>query len=153
MKMQLRIGYAALLFVVAIALFVNCRSTKTIIDNEPELSVAVVEPADFEFSTISRNFTAKPDGFNITLNGQLRIKHDSIIWITLSKMVEIGRAKLTQDSIFVFLKIQNRYFAASYADLYKAIGVDINYQTVQALLLGNDTKILNLKNKQKIILY
>ena len=113
MKMQLRIGYAALLFVVAIALFVNCRSTKTIIDNEPELSVAVVEPTDFEFSTISRNFTAKPDGFNITLNGQLRIKHDSIIWITLSKMVEIGRAKLTQDSIFVFLKIQNRYFAAS----------------------------------------
>lgn len=151
MKMQLRIGYAALLFVVAIALFVNCRSTKTIIDNEPELSVAVVEPADFEFSTISRNFIAKPDGFNITLNGQLRIKHDSIIWITLSKMVEIGRAKLTQDSIFVFLKIQNRYFAASYADLYKAIGVDINYQTVQALLLGNDTKILNLKNEMPTV--
>ena len=149
MKMQLRIGYGyvALLFIVAIALFVNCRSTKTIIDNEPELPVVVVEPSDFEFHTISRNFIVKVEGFNMTLNGQLRVKHDSIIWFTLSKMVEIGRAKLTQDSVFAYLKIQNKYFAGSYADLFKTLGVAIDYQTLQALLLGNDMKTRNLENE------
>lgn len=153
MKIQLRIGYVALLFAVIVALFANCKSTKTATEHIPEQQVEVekILPLDFDFNTLSRNFTAKVEGLNITLNGQVRIKHDSVIWLTLSKVVEIGRAKLTQDSVFVFLKIQNKYFAGSYVDLAKTVGMDFNYQAVQAMLLGNEMEIYNLTNQTPII--
>ena len=153
MKIQLRIGYIALLFGLTIALFVNCKSPKTIVKHitEQPTEVERILPLNFDFNTLSRNFTTKVEGLNMTLNGQVRIKHDSVIWLTLSKVVEIGRAKLTPDSIHVIIKVQNKYYQGSYADFAKNTGININYECIQSLLLGDDMQSYPFKDVQHCV--
>ena len=128
----------------------GCRTTKEIpTPKTPEvLNPVAVKPQVFEFTTISRNFTVNVDGIAISLNGQLRIEEGKTIWITLNKLVEIARLKLTPDSIHVIIKMQNKYYQGSYADFGKAIGISINYESTQSLLLGDDTESYPFKDVQ-----
>lgn len=128
----------------------GCKTTKEIpMPKSPEvLNPVAVKPQAFEFTTISRNFTVNVDGMAISLNGQLRIEDGKTIWITLNKLVEIARLKLTPDSIHIIIKMQNKYYQGSYADFGQATGISINYESIQSLLLGDDTESYPFKDVQ-----
>ena len=112
------------------------------------LTPVVIQPQVLNFNTMCRNFTVSVDGMGISLNGQLRIENDKTIWITLNKLVEIARLKLTPDSIYVIVKVQNKYYQGSYADFGKATGVSINYECIQSLLLGEDMESYSFNDVQ-----
>ncbi len=90
------------------------------------------------------------DGANsYNLNANIRIKHDSIIWISAySSLFKIGKCLITTDSIFILKDIQsNEYYKYSFEGLTKKIGYDLNYEIVESILMGN---IPNIKGKSKI---
>ena len=128
----------------------SCKTTKEIpIAKTPEvLTPVAVQPQAFEFKTISRNFNVNVDGIGISLNGQLRIENGKNIWITLNKLVEIARLKLTPDSIHVIVKVQNKFYKGSYTDFAKNTGIKITYESIQSLLLGNDITSYPFKDVQ-----
>ena len=128
----------------------SCKTTKEIpIAKTPEvLTPVAVQPQAFEFKTISRNFNVNVDGIGISLNGQLRIENGKNIWITLNKLVEIARLKLTPDSIHVIVKVQNKFYKGSYTDFAKSTGIKITYESIQSLLLGNDITSYPFKDVQ-----
>jgi hypothetical protein len=153
MKTSIRTKYN--LKFIAVACFTtimlnSCKTNKEIpMPKTPEvLTPVAVQPQAFEFKTICRNFSANVDGIGISLNGQLRIEDGKNIWITLNKLVEIARLKLTSDSIHVIIKMQNKYYQGSYADFAKSIGININYECIQSLLLGNDIASYPFKDVQ-----
>ena len=84
--------------------------------------------------TLIANFECTVD--DITVNGQLRMRRDSVIWVSLNKFIELGRAKLTRDSIFVYAKIASRYFEGTYSDLEKVAGITTDFESLQELFLG-----------------
>jgi hypothetical protein len=95
---------------------------------------------DFEY--LNANFSISyQDGKKTTdLKGQLRIKNDSIIWITFSPALGIAAARvaLTNDSIKFINRLNKKYFKGEYSLLDSLLNTTIDYSILQAMLVGND---------------
>lgn len=85
------------------------------------------------------NFQATVD--DITISGQVRLGRDSVLWLSANKLIELGRAKFTPDSVFVYAKVMNRYFAGTYADLQGVLGISTDYATLQTLFMGENEMV------------
>lgn len=92
----------------------------------------------YNFKTFSTNVTCTVG--NYSANAQLRMLNDSIIWITVSKFIELGRAYITPDSVKAYIKVTNEYIAGSWTDIQLKYNVDINFAMVQDMLLGQPVK-------------
>ena len=73
-----------------------------------------------------------------TVGGQLRMAEDSIIWGSAFKVVELGRAKITPDSVIVYAKVLGRCFCGTYDDLYNRYRFRTSYAEIQKMLTGDD---------------
>lgn len=83
----------------------------------------------------SANFSCEVDGMRV--NGQIRIVHDSAIWISVNKVIEVGRALITPTRVQGYVKLLNKQYDGSYSDVVKRWGLDLDYATLEALLTGN----------------
>ncbi|MGS2725646.1 DUF4292 domain-containing protein [Psychroserpens sp. BH13MA-6] len=77
----------------------------------------------------------------------LRMEKDKTIWI--SATLGLARAMITPDKVQFYDKINNQYFDGDYRLLSDLLGVELNYQKVQNLLIGEP--LFNLKDDQYII--
>ena len=117
----------------------GCRNTTKIAHDKSETPQQSGKPAAecvevTRCETLIANFECTVD--DISVNGQLRMRRDSVIWVSLNKFIELGRAKLTRDSIFVYAKIASRYFEGTYSDLEKVAGITTDFESLQELFLG-----------------
>lgn len=71
---------------------------------------------------------------------QIRIRHDSAIWISVSSGIGIEGARLllTEDSVKYINRIDKTYFVGDYAFLSSLIDTEIDFCMVQALITAND---------------
>lgn len=94
---------------------------------------------DFDYLTTSSKIKFSNDEKNISANASIRIKKDSIIWISLSPGfgVEAARGKATQDSLIIINRLDNEYLAFDFKKLSEKFNFDITYDLLQAALLGN----------------
>ena len=133
-----------LLIISAIALMAvtACKSTKysthppetppTPPVNHPTVS----DINNANFSTLAMNFSTEI--MDIGVSGQVRIQKDKVIWVSISKIIELGRVKMTPDSVYAIIKVKNQAFQGTYAQFQKKFGIAINFNIAQALLIGND---------------
>lgn len=71
-------------------------------------------------------------------NFNLRIKKDSIIWVSVSLFgVEGARFIITKDSIFGVNKMSKEYYIYSIDHFSKQFNVDLTYKTFESILVGN----------------
>jgi len=147
-----------IIFFVVFALIYlsSCKSRKIkSIDPKPELSsVDSVflklnnNKVDFDYMKI--NFAAKSEIDDKTTNfrGQIRIKKDSMIWVTISPGlgIEIARLKITQDSVFFVNRFNKTYYKSDISEIVKILNVDVDFDMIQALILGNDIPYYETKN-------
>ena len=82
--------------------------------------------------------TATVEG--ITVSGQVRIAHDSIIWASANKIVEVGRALATRDSVWVRSTWTGLDVATDYAGVEKAIGQRVTFDMLQGILESGDAE-------------
>jgi hypothetical protein len=93
------------------------------------------------FTTFSGKAKAKIDidgnGNDATLN--VRIQRDKKIWVSVTAILglEVGRALITPDSITVINKLQGVYLKKPFSFLYQYGGRQVNFKTLQAILIGN----------------
>ena len=73
----------------------------------------------------------------IGLSGQVRMVSDSAVWVSVNKLIEVGRGLLTPARVQAYVKLANRYVDCGWGDVQRRWGVTVDYATVQALLLGN----------------
>ena len=67
----------------------------------------------------------------VAVSGALRMACDSVVWVSLSKVVEVGRLRLTPDSVVIHIKILNSYFRGT-------------YNTVSPVITGNSEEKYSL---------
>ena len=88
--------HSHILVIVAVALLaVGCRSTRQAATAPVE--VAAPQTPQRQLSVIT--FTAIVEG--ISASGQMRVAEDSVLWISVNKLIELGRAMATPDSVWV----------------------------------------------------
>lgn len=87
------------------------------------------------YSTLSANFECKVRGIDVS--GQLRMGKDEIVWVSISKIIELGRAQLTPSRVQAYIKLAGKKYDLSYADIKRQWGIDADFATLQALLTAN----------------
>lgn len=117
---------------------------------EPQKPIEEVKP-NCPFKYLNGNFDCEVAGFNV--KGQLRMQCDSVIWVTGTKIIELGRAKCTPDSVFIYVKLRNLYFKGTYADIKKKTGYETDFATLQQMVCDaylSDKKQLSLTVKSRV---
>ncbi|SDR76506.1 protein of unknown function [Formosa sp. Hel1_31_208] len=77
----------------------------------------------------------------------LRMEKDKTIWI--SATLGLARAMITPNRVQFYDKINNQYFDGNYKLLSDLLGVELNFEKVQSLLIGEP--LYNLKDDIYII--
>lgn len=144
----------------AILLLASCKAHKQLIANRPADSgrQPVVAPAKPRANTVNAKLTAiraKQLTFNtfsgkaktkLNINGStndvtlnVRIQRDQKIWVSVTAIlgVEVARALITPDSIVVINRLQGVYMEKPFSFVYQYASRQVNFKTLQALLVGN----------------
>ena len=74
------------------------------------------------------------------LRGQLRMKKDTITWITFTPAlgIEAARLNLTNDSIKFINRLNKKYFQGGYDLIDSLLNTTIDFSIIQAMIVGND---------------
>jgi hypothetical protein len=86
------------------------------------------------------------NSFSITL----RMKRDSIIWLSISKLgIEGMRLLITKDTVKLINKISNKYFIGDFSYISKVLNSEMDFEIVQSLLIGNSVAFYDEDSKLK----
>ncbi len=121
----------------------GCKSTKTGTASVEDLASAKIINAHyathFNFETLAARlklrYKDEKTSQNVTLS--LRMQKDETIWMSASILgISLAKAKITRDKVQYYEKIDGTYFDGDFRLLSDLLGTELNYDQVQALLLG-----------------
>lgn len=96
--------------------------------------------------SVEANIDSSSNSFTVNL----RMKKDSIIWMSISKMgIEGARVLITKDSVKLINRISNKYFKGDYAYISKILNTELDYEMLQSLLIGNSVEFYDEDEKIK----
>lgn len=112
-------------------------STATV--TKEEVGAVTVNNIAFDYLTAKGQLELEDKGETISSGYSLRIKKDSIIWVSVQPGlgIEAARIKITQDSVYFMNRLQKEYAATDFNFLSDRFKIDINFDVLQAILLGN----------------
>ncbi|MDO1447027.1 DUF4292 domain-containing protein [Rhodocytophaga aerolata] len=97
-----------------------------------------VQEIDFKYFSSRSKVTYTDSENNLNAIANIRIKKDSLIWISVSKIgVEGVRALITQDSILVVNRLKNEFTAYDFKSLSEKFNFNITFDIIQAAIVGN----------------
>lgn len=140
----MRIVRYVLPFVAVILLLATgCRSHRDATrHSKPDTTAAILIDVPVVPSSVphyyTANFTALVQGYSV--NGQLRIQSDSIVWLSASKVIELGRACFTPDSAVIYAKVMGRAFRGTYTDFYRRFHYRTTFDELYRLVMSNDAE-------------
>ena len=118
----------------------------------PKFLVKKLKAKEFQFETISAkanvsivDTAAKKKSFKI----HLRIRKDSAIWISITPMlgIEMARVLITKDTVKFLNRAKKECFIGDFSYLNRIFGTDLDYQMIEALLIGNS---LNFDEDERV---
>src|SRR5688500_5182551 len=128
------------LFVIMCSLLViSCskKITSPITVSKPALTLSV-EEIDFEYLQGKARMILRDANKEREVKANIRVRKDSVIWMTFSVIgVQGGKALINKDSITIVSTVDKEYYVFPYSELSSRFQFDINYEVVQAAMLGN----------------
>ncbi|MFH0866574.1 MAG: DUF4292 domain-containing protein [Bacteroidota bacterium] len=125
----------------------ECNPQKKIIkepikDKKADYLFGQLKKNEFKFEWLSIKFSAavKIHKSENSFNGNIRIRKDSIIWISVSPAlgIEAARAVITPDSVKLLNRLETTYFADDFKYINTLLKTDLDFDMLQSLLVGND---------------
>lgn len=111
-------------------------------DNGAEYLLGKLKTNEVKYTWLNAKFTSDIvlDKKSIPMSGMIRLKRDSIIWISLSPVmgIELARIIITNDSVKVLNRLESTYYIGSFKYVDKIINADYDFDMIQAFLTGND---------------
>jgi hypothetical protein len=97
---------------------------------------------ELQYNWFTAKFSAdyKNKGQTNSFNGQIRIRKDSVIWLSFSPAlgIEAFRMMLTQDSVKFINRMNSTFFAGDYNYVNQYLNTNIDFDILQSFLTGND---------------
>ncbi len=133
--------------VAGISLLSACKSTRPLIkaplkEEGPEYLYTKLKENELRSDWVSikfdANYTDKKSSNDF--KGQIRIRRDSLIWISVTPAlgIEMFRMAISNDSVKYFNRFNKEYFSGDYVLVAEFLKINIDYDILQSLLLGND---------------
>jgi hypothetical protein len=108
----------------------------------PEYLFQKLNENELKFEWFSAKFSADytENKKNTSFTGQVRIRRDSIIWISVSAPlgIEVLRICITNDSVKLINRIESTYFASDFQYLNRFMNRALDFDMLQAFITGND---------------
>lgn len=140
------------LFLVVIVLALGCKAKKEVATVAPGKSIRKnslskdallrnISNKQLDFSTLqvkaNANLSINNKGNDAAMN--IRIKKDEVIWVRVTAIagIEVARALITPDSIKVLNRMESVYLVKPFNYINQYANEQINFNTLQALLIGN----------------
>ena len=110
------------------------------------------QPKSFEWLTANLSIQAEVNGQSFNdLSGQLRMRKDSLVWVSVTATmgVEVLRAKISNDSVWILNRIEKTYLAEHVDSLDQQIGplFGLRLPFAQFVLLDNIEGIPPVENQ------
>ena len=112
-----------LLFIITVVVLSSCKTQRTIIkaplkEEGPDYLVKKLDENEFRFDWFSAKFSASY-AFNkkeTDFSGQVRIRKDSVIWVSISPAmgIEMVRVMITNDSVWYINRWDKTYFKGDF---------------------------------------
>jgi len=140
-------GTGILLLFAAFLALSSCKSTRTVIkaplkEQGADYLYSQLKENEFNFNWLSAKFDASYSDrkSSADFKGQVRIRKDSVIWVTISPAlgIELFRLVITQDSVKYVDRFNKEYFSGDYALVSRFLQIDVDFDILQSLILGND---------------
>ena len=139
-------------------IFTSCKSTKNMIDAKAtakDISAKKVAKkhiaANFDKKTIDAKLKANfnngktKQGFSVSM----KIKKDEVIWLKGSKFITVFKAEITPTSVRYYSSVFKHYFEGDFSMIKQLLGVEINFEQLQNLFLGQS--LLNIKEEKQTV--
>lgn len=152
MKIAIKLSFI-LLFILA-----SCKTTKNVTDTTAIKKMAprkiVKKHLDnvFDVHTVdskikvrytnNRGERRKRHEFTV----RLRMQKDSIIWIKANKVVTVFKAKITPATFSYYSPLDKTYFEGDYTVLEKLLGIEVTFDQLQNMLIGQN--MFEMKGKK-----
>lgn len=137
-------------------LLVSCSAKKAIIveptANDKLSADKIIEnhyKNELNFNTlyIKSSISYKDPNQSQNVTAEIKIKKDKIILVSIRILgITMAKALITPDKVQYYEKINSSYFDGNYSALSKLLGIELDFQKVQNLLLGQAFD--NLKNEK-----
>ena len=135
-------NWSTIAFLVLLLAATSCASRKK--------TVKPSTPQTFEWLTSNLDIQAEGNGVAFDdLSGQLRIRNDSLVWlsVTATMGVEVLRAKVSNDSVWMVNRLEKTYLAEPLDSVAVQIGIPISLPWIQTLLLDNNEGLPPVENQ------
>lgn len=75
---------------------------------------------------------------SVSLRVNFRVKKDSAIWMSakIAGLIPVAKALITPEKVSFYQKINNEYFVGDYSLINDLLGVPVNFDQLQNLILG-----------------
>ncbi|MFC6996812.1 DUF4292 domain-containing protein [Rufibacter roseus] len=114
---------------------------------EPEV-INKVKVVNTDYAYFSAKGKVQSENSGLSANITLRMKKGEVIWASVQKFgAEVARLKLTPDSVYIVNRLQNEALVGSYELLSRRYNVDVDFNTLQEVLIGNFVPV----GKQELI--
>lgn len=133
-------------FLVLLLAATSCASRKK--------TVAPTPPQSFEWLTSNLDIQAEGNGMAFNdLSGQIRMRKDSLVWlsVTATMGMEVLRAKVSNDSVWILNRLEKTYLAEPLDSLSAQLGMPLSLPLVQTLLLDNNEGLPPVENQTVLL--
>ena len=113
-------------------------------------TVVPTQPQAFEWLTANLSIQAEDNGVLFDdLSGQLRMRQDSLVWlsVTATMGVEVMRAKVSSDSVWIVNRLEKTYLAEPLDTVSAQLGMPFSLPWIQTLLLDNNESLPPVENQ------
>lgn len=120
----------------------SCKTSKTIVGGEANLDLSTKQllkanaksTPDFKTLQSRLKIAYTKDGKEQVYSVNFRAKKDEVLWI--SATFSIVKALITPEKVSFYNKLDNTYFEGDYKYLSEILGIELDFNKVQNLLLG-----------------
>ncbi|NCT10775.1 MAG: DUF4292 domain-containing protein [Flavobacteriia bacterium] len=139
-------------------LFSSCKTTKNMMDANAiasETSAKKVAKKHFDAHFDKKSIDAKlkvnfnNGKTNQSLTVNLLIEKDKVIYIKGTKFITVFKAKITPNSVSYYSPLAKNYFEGDFSLIEEFLGVEINFEQLQNLFLGQALQNVK-KEKQQL---
>ncbi|WP_017732042.1 DUF4292 domain-containing protein [Nafulsella turpanensis] len=117
--------------------------------SDKDIKNLAIKEVDFDYLTTRSKINYDDGDRRIGATATIRIKDDSLIWLSVSPGfgIEAARALVTRDSVFLMNKLEKSYHAYSFNELSRKLNVPVDYDVLQAALLGEMLQPIGRRDK------
>lgn len=138
-----------LIYVMASLGLVACGRKTVSTSGVPVADELSIQDIDFDYLTSSSKIRYRNDEESVSATANIRVKKDSVIWISVTPGfgIEAARGLITRDSVLFINRLDKEYSTYSFQELSNKFNFNLNYDLLQAVLLGDMPRPLADENQ------